>query len=315
MDKVKKVKCLSKPMRIMATFYLLCIFLVGCAKKTDVEEETLNASAVLDEEDVYQIVERLVNDRPKHFISVLSYTEDAIEAFAVYPYEYENKENRFNERGKYIEVIEILHITHTEEGWEIGDRQSGTVYTNYFDTDMTGQIRQDIDETVGMSTQEAYDIAAGLYDLWADFDYRFVGVTITGAESFPGDGYDGYVVYPKELFTSLEEIRTQLEQILTPGCVEQFWEGWITEREFPYYIEQDGVLYRYDTGSPAVIMEADMFVLREYTEKEICVYAVEAQSEFETSRSVFKMTIINTEEGWRIGQLDYGYVDSDSGLE
>ena len=62
------MKCLSKPMRIMATFYLLCIFLVGCAKKADVEEETLNASAVLDEEDVYQIVERLVNDRPKHFI-------------------------------------------------------------------------------------------------------------------------------------------------------------------------------------------------------------------------------------------------------
>lgn len=306
------MRYLFRELMLMNVLCLLCIALMGCARKDQEETPEVPAEPV----QAYQIVENLIGEQQNCFISVLSFKEDEIEAFVTYPYGSQDQEGEpVDGQGEYIEQIEILHIMQTDEEWETVDIQNGIIYTDYFDTDMSAQIRQNQDEATGMSEKEAQDIAAGLYEQWADFYNRFLCDTMPGAESYPGEEYEDYVVYPKELFSSLADMRIELEQIMTSGCVEQFWNGWIMNKERPYYIERDGVLYRYDTGSPVVIMEADRFILQEYTEEKICVYAIEKQSEYESLRSVFKMTIVHTEEGWRIGQLDHGSVDRCSDLE
>lgn len=304
----------SRTLRLIAAFCLLSITLLGCAG-TD-RKETRNAPADPTEAQAYQIVEKLIGERQTYFISVLSCQENAIEAFAVYPYTDQEEESV----NGIIEQIEVLHITRTAEEWEIADIQYGRIYkASFFDTDMPAQNRQDPDGETEMSVLEAQNIVAGLYESWADFRNRFDGEYITGAEKYPGEEYGkdggGYVVCPKELFSSMEEIRTELEQILTAGCAEQFWKIWIAEREMPYYFEQNGVLYRMDIGSMGQFREADRYLLREYTDKEICAYVIEPEIEYEIYQQVYKMTIVNTEAGWRIRQFDMGYMDTSSELQ
>ncbi len=240
-----------------------------------------------------------------YFISIVSYSDDSIEAFVACEKENEDAENRMNIRGTYIEALELLRVERLEEGWRICGAQSGWVTTDYFDSDITGQM---IPYTEEMSEEEASGIVRELYNLWADFYYRFCGELVTGSGNSPIEGYVDY-----DMFSSLEDILEQLGQILTQGCVDMFRELWF-DRENPYYLEQDGVLYRMDATPIIVYHAADLIILREYTAEGICAYVIEEESGLDYCRNVLKITAINTEEGWRVGQLYTGYLSIDQAM-
>ncbi len=236
-----------------------------------------------------------------YFISVLSCSEDLIEAFVVCEPEDAGEENRTALPGTYAEEgAELLRIERTEAGWRICGAQSGTVSVHYSDSDRTGQALPDAE---ALSEGKAADIAEELYTLWADFDYRFSVVSVTGAVASPIEDLYGYA--PCDSFSSLADMLEQLGRILTPGCVEQFREQWL-EREYPYYLEQDGVLYRYDATSIAGYQAADLIIVRDYTADGLCAYVIGTQNKYDNYRDLVKISAVYTEAGWRIRQLDCG---------
>lgn len=234
-----------------------------------------------------------------YFISVLSYSEDLIEAFVVCEPEYAGEENRTELSGIYAEeCAELLRIERTEAGWRICGAQSGLVWNHYSDSDGTGQALPDAEV---LSEEKAADIAEELYTLWADFDYRFSVVSVTGTV----EGLYGYA--PCDSFSSLADILEQVGRILTPGCVEQFRERWL-ESEYPYYLELDGVLYRSDATSIGGYQAADLIIVRDYTADELCAYVIGTQNKYDNWQDLVKITAVYTEAGWRIRQLDHGSI-------
>lgn len=53
-----------------------------------------------------------------------------------------------------------------------------------------------------------------LYENWADYIYRFNVMEIRTAKIFTVDGHGGYVPYPSDSFSSIDNLLAQLGEIV-----------------------------------------------------------------------------------------------------
>ncbi|MDE6421561.1 MAG: hypothetical protein K2K87_13715 [Lachnospiraceae bacterium] len=238
-------------------------------------------------------------------VSILSYSEEEVEAYVID----QAAGISGGERSDYLETVELLSVTRNEQGFRLAACRSGAIYRDYFSEEGEEQTHAD-DISDIPSEGEAYDIVKKLYENWADYIYRFNVMEIQTTEIFTVDGHEGYVQYPSDSFSSMDDLLAQLGEIMTQGCVRQFQSIWL-EREYPYYLEQDGVLYRYDSVVPEQVHgSAYAIVVKECEPESIHAFVIEnASGENGQFRYIYELFLTKTAQGWRAGQIHRGTID------
>lgn len=238
-------------------------------------------------------------------VSILSYSEEAAEAFVI------DRAAGISGggRGDCLETAELLSVTETEKGFRLAACGSGAIYRDYFSEEGEEWTRSD-DTSDSPSEEEAYDIVEELYENWADYIYRFNVMEVQATEIFTVDGYEGYAPYPPDSFSSMDDLLAQLGEIMTQGCVRQFQCIWL-EREYPYYLEWDGVLYRYDAVVPEQAHgSAYAIIVKECGPESIHAFVIENEGgENGQSRYVYELFLTKTVQGWRADQIHHGVID------
>ncbi|MCM1105267.1 MAG: hypothetical protein NC409_14340 [Clostridium sp.] len=239
-------------------------------------------------------------------VSILSYSGETAEAFVIDL----RADLSGSERGDTLETVELLTVTKGEQGFRLDVCRSGAIRRNYF-SEEEEQAQPDA-SSEAPSEEEAYGIVKELFEKWTDYEYRFyVMDTTPGAELFTFNGYGEYAPYPAESFSSMEDLLAQLGEIMTQGCARQFQSIWL-EREYPYYLEQDGVLYRVDAIVPEMRKyAADAIVINECGPESIHAFVIGDENEYDEFRSVYEFFLIKTGQGWRAEQIHEGELNKE----
>lgn len=232
-------------------------------------------------------------------VSILSYSEETAEAFVILkPIDVSGSVS-----GDYLETAELLSISRDGRRFRLASCRSGAIYRHYF----SGEDGEPEDASDSPSREEAYEIVKELFEKWADYDYRFF-------ENYPGEtyrmnGFD-YKPYPSDSFSSMEDLLAQLGEIMTPGCMQQFQSMWL-EREAPYYVEQDGILYQADAIIPEWTKDSVYAaVVKEYGQGSIHAFVIGNDGgESDGSRMVYELFLVKTAQGWRADQIHHGSID------
>lgn len=237
-------------------------------------------------------------------VSILSYSEEEVEAFVIW----RPADLSGSGQSDYLETAELLSVTKNEQGFRLAVCGSGAIYRQYFSEEGEEAAQED-DASEIPSEEEAYDIVKELFEKWADYDYRFLGDY--PAELIAIDGYD-YKPYPSDSFSSMEDLLAQLGEIMTPGCVRQFQSIWL-EREIPFYLEQDGVLYKVDAIVPEWTKDSVYaVVVKECGPGSIHAFVVGNEGgESDEYRMVYEIFLVKTAQGWRADQIHHGSVEID----
>lgn len=237
-------------------------------------------------------------------VSILSYSEEGAEAFVIW----RPADLSGSGQSDYLETAELLSVTKNEQGFRLAVCGSGAIYRQYFSEEGEEAAQED-DASEIPSEEEAYDIVKELFEKWADYDYRFLGDY--PAELIAIDGYD-YKPYPSDSFSSMEDLLAQLGEIMTPGCVRQFQSIWL-EREIPFYLEQDGVLYKVDAIVPEWTKDSVYaVVVKECGPGSIHAFVVGNEGgESDEYRMVYEIFLVKTAQGWRADQIHHGSVEID----
>ena len=237
-------------------------------------------------------------------VSILSYSEEEAEAFVIW----RPADLSGSGQGDYLETAELLSVVKSEEGYRVAACGSGAIYRQYFSEEGAEAAQAD-DASEIPSEEEAYDIVKELFEKWADYHYRFL-------EDYPAelvtiDGYD-YKPCPSDSFSSMEELLAQLGEIMTQGCMRQFQSIWL-EREIPFYLEQDGVLYKVDAIVPEWTKDSVYAVIvKECGPGSIHAFVVGNEGgENDGYRAVYEFFLVKTAQGWRVDRLNNGSVDID----
>ena len=241
-------------------------------------------------------------------VSILSYSEEAVEAFVIV----QTADTSGGERSDYLETVELLSVTGNEQGFRLAACRNGAIYRDYFSEEGENQAQTD-DPSDSPSEEEAYDIVKELFENWADYMYRFDGMGIPEAEIFTIDGFD-YTLYPSDSFSSMEDLLVQLGEIMTQGCARQFQSVWLEREEAPYYLEQDGILYRIDAIVPEAAKDSVYaIVVKERGPESIHAFVIGNESgENEQFRMVYELFLTKTVQGWRADQIHKGTIDMEN---
>lgn len=237
-------------------------------------------------------------------VSILSYSEEEVEAFVIW----RPADLSGSGQSDYLETAELLSVTKNERGFRLMACGNGAIYRQYFSEEGEEQSKPD-DTSEVPSEEEAYEIVKELFEKWADYHYRFL-------EDYPGelvtiDGVD-YKPHPSDSFSSMEDLLAQLGEIMTPGCVRQFQSIWL-EREIPFYLEQDGVLYKVDAIVPEWTKDSVYaVVVKECGPGSIHAFVVGNEGgESDEYRMVYEIFPVKTAQGWRADQIHHGSVEID----
>lgn len=237
-------------------------------------------------------------------VSILSYSEEEAEAFVIW----RPADLSGSGQSDYLETAELLSVTKNERGFRLMACGNGAIYRQYFSEEGEEQSKPD-DTSEVPSEEEAYEIVKELFEKWADYHYRFL-------EDYPGelvtiDGVD-YKPHPSDSFSSMEDLLAQLGEIMTPGCVRQFQSIWL-EREIPFYLEQDGVLYKVDAIVPEWTKDSVYaVVVKECGPGSIHAFVVGNEGgESDEYRMVYEIFLVKTAQGWRADQIHHGSVEID----
>lgn len=237
-------------------------------------------------------------------VSILSYSEEEAEAFVIW----RPADLSGDGQGDYLETAELLSVTKNEGGFRLITCGNGAIYRQYFSEEGEEQSKPN-DTSEVPSEEEAYDIVKELFEKWADYEYRFF-------EDYPGElvtigGFD-YKPHPSDSFSSMEDLLAQLGEIMTPGCARQFQSIWL-QREPPYYLEQDGVLYQADAIIPEWTKDSVYaVVVKECGPGSIHAFVVGNEGgENDEYRMVYEIFLVKTAQGWRADQIHHGSVEID----
>lgn len=237
-------------------------------------------------------------------VSILSYSEEEVEAFVIW----RPADLSGSGQSDYLETAELLSVTKNERGFRLMACGNGAIYRQYFSEEGEEQSKPD-DTSEVPSEEEAYEIVKELFEKWADYHYRFL-------EDYPGelvtiDGVD-YKPHPSDSFSSMEDLLAQLGEIMTPGCARQFQSIWL-QREPPYYLEQDGVLYQADAIIPEWTKDSVYAVIvKECGPGSIHAFVVgDVGGECDDYRMVYEIFLVKTAQGWRADQIHHGSVEID----
>lgn len=237
-------------------------------------------------------------------VSILSYSEEASEAFVIH----QPTDLSSGSRGDSLETVEILSIIKNEQGFRLASCRSDVIRRDYFSEEGEEPAKSD-DASDLLSEEEAYEIVKELFEKWTDYYYRFYAMSYPG-ELFTIDGHGDYQIYPSDSFSSMEDLCAQLEEIMTQGCARHFQSIW-QEQEIPYYCEQDGVLYRIDAIVPEMGRDSVYAVIVEECGSEsIHAFVIGNNGgENNQSRMVYEFFLVKTAQGWRADQIHRGCID------